>query len=1217
MRAHDAGKNMNESRHDETRARIRAAERKLPKIAEAVARRKTPQRIGGLAGAARAVAAARLIEAHPEGPVLVVCGGAKESDRMAAELGAALGEAINARQGAGAESRLRAFPHPDTRPYDRFSAQPFITAQRMDALHRLAARQAPHPVVTAPWTALAWRTPSGAAIRNASLHIKRGETIDREALLFKLVRAGYTRQPVVEDAGEVAVRGGVIDLFPPQCERPLRIDLLGDVVESLREFDPVSQRSQAEVEMLTAAPPRELLCNRELIVERADALRARARELGVPAPAVEELLGTLLSGNLPPGAQALAGLLQPETGSLFDLLPEKALIITVDPEDGRERLDQFLQDAEEHYAALAEQGEHVLCTPSELLLETRQIEAELERRRAVHLVRLDLREKGRGVHSVRSAGNEELGFALDAARGGEAPLSPLLGALKRRQQEGLRVVVAAETESLAEHVRHLLKNAGVSFSSASGPAPASAWAAPGEIEVRTVELSGGFVLPDDALAVITCAEIFGARKTRRRSGSLRGQAETLALARLAAGDLLVHAEHGIGAYRGMVLIDVGGFEGEFLRIEYAGADRLFVPVHRLNLVQRFVRGGEGAPPPLDKLGGGGFERRKRKVKKRVRVLARQLLELHAARETLPGFAFPPRDDALRAFEARFPYEETPDQAAAIDETLADLARARPMDRLICGDVGFGKTEVAARAAHQVLMAGKQVAVLAPTTVLCRQHVQTFRERFRELPVRIEELSRFCTRKEAQRVLEGLQSGAVDLVVGTHRLLQKNVNFHELGLLVVDEEHRFGVAQKERIKRWKQNVDVLTLTATPIPRTLQMAFENLRDISVIETPPEGRLSIRTRLARFDEALIREAVLRETARGGQVFFVHNRVKTIYALAETLGELIPEVKLRVAHGQMPERELETHALAFMKGEFDLLLCTTIIESGLDIPRAGTILIDHADALGLAQLYQLRGRVGRSNKRAYAYLLISGERARSAEAARRLEALQELAELGSGFRLANLDLEIRGAGDLLGGEQSGHLSAIGYHGYMELLDQAVRELRGEQRAPAVDPEIRLPVSARLPESYVQDIGQRLVLYRELAGAQTLERVDALRGELLDRFGPAPQEVENLAQVIRIKIAARELGLARVELEKGRIVLTLSATHRIDPTRLAEMLNDEKRAVQLDAQQRITCPAPQRRADELFAHTGRLLAELAQPPQASPPEGDEAEAEEEDGAET
>lgn len=1203
MRAHAAGKNMDEERLDETRTQVEAAQRELPKIAEAVARRKTPQRISGLAGAARAVAAARLIEAHPEVPVLVVCGDAKESDRMAADLGAALGEAVEPRQGAAAQNRLRAFPHPDTRPYDRFSPQPFVTAQRMDVMHRLAAGETPHPVVTAPWTALAWRTPSSAAIRSASLHIRRGETIDREALLFKLVRAGYTRQPVVEEAGEVAVRGGVIDLFPPQCERPLRIDLLGDVVESLREFDPVSQRSQAEVELLTAAPPRELLCNRELVVERADALRARAREFGVPAPTVEELLGTLLSGNLPPGAQALAGLLQPETGSLFDLLPENALIIAVDSEDGRERLERFWDDTEQHYAALAEQGEHPLCPPAELLIETRKVEAELERHRAVHLVRLDLQAPGRGLHSLRSTGNEELGFALRAARGGEAPLSPLLGALKRRQREGLRVVVAAETESLAESVRHLLKNAGVSFTSASGPAPASNWSAPGEIEVRTVELSAGFVLPGDALGVITCAEIFGARKARRRQGSLRGRAETLALARLAAGDLLVHAEHGIGAYRGMVLEGVGDFEDEFLRIEYAGNDRLFVPVHRLNLVQRFV-GGDGAPPPLDKLGAGGFERRKRKAKKRVRVLARQLLELHAAREMLPGFAFPPRDDALRAFEARFPYEETPDQAAAIEDTLADLARPRPMDRLICGDVGFGKTEVAARAAHQVLMAGKQVAVLAPTTVLCRQHIQTFRERFQELPVRIEELSRFCTRKETQGVLEGLQNGAVDLVVGTHRLLQKNVAFRDLGLLVVDEEHRFGVAQKERIKRWKQDVDVLTLTATPIPRTLQMAFENLRDISTIETPPEGRLSVRTRLARFDETLIREAVLREVARGGQVFFVHNRVKTIYALAKMLGELIPEVRLRVAHGQMPERELETHALAFMKGEFDLLLCTTIIESGLDIPRAGTILIDHADALGLAQLYQLRGRVGRSNRRAYAYLLISGERARSAEAVRRLEALQELAELGSGFRLANLDLEIRGAGDLLGGEQSGHLSAIGYHGYMELLEQAVRELRGEQRAPAVDPEIRLPVPARLPESYVQDTGQRLVLYRELAGAETPERTDALLGELLDRFGPAPQEVQNLVEVIRIKIAARELGLSRVELEAGRLVLTLSATHRIDPARLAEMILDKNWALQLDTPQRISCPVPQRRAAELFAHTGRLLAELRRAPEASPEDG-------------
>ncbi|HEU4431283.1 MAG TPA: transcription-repair coupling factor, partial [Myxococcota bacterium] len=691
---------------------------------------------------------------------------------------------------------------------------------------------------------------------------------------------------------------------------------------------------------------------------------------------------------------------------------------------------------------------------------------------------------------------------------------------------------------------------------------------------------------------LTEEECFGPREKRRTSPARVDGFAIESLGQLAPGDFLVHAEHGIGVYRGLVLLDVGRTRDEFLRIEYAGGDKLFVPVHRLSLVTRFV-GTEGAPPPLDKLGGASWEKTKSGVRRKVRDMARQLLAVHAARELAPGFAFPARDRALEEFEARFPYEETPDQLAAIDDVLADLAQPRPTDRLVCGDVGYGKTEVAARAAHQVVMAGKQVVVLVPTTVLCQQHHETFTQRFEGLPVTIESLSRFDSPKESAATLEGLASGRVDIVVGTHRLLQKNVAFHDLGLLVVDEEHRFGVAHKERIKELKQTVDVLTLTATPIPRTLQMAFSGLRDMSVIQTPPPNRIAIRTQVCRFDESLIREAILREMRRGGQVFFVHNRVQTIGNIAELLARSAPEAKLIVAHGQMPERELEQKTYDFFHGKADVLLSTTIIESGVDVPRANTILIDRADALGLAQLYQLRGRVGRSSQRAYAYLLIPGEGALNSDARRRLEAIQDLSALGSGFRLANMDLEIRGAGNLLGAEQSGNLGAVGYETYMELLEEAVAELRGKQREAQVDPEIRLGIAARLPESYVADVQQRLVLYKRLASAPDDAEADRLRDELLDRFGPLPAEAENLLAVIRLKIAARRLGIAQVMLEGGELVFTAAPTTRVDPGKLHRLVTRVRADLRVMPDQRIRAALRARDPSALFARAGEVLEEL------------------------
>jgi len=1141
-------------------------------------------RIQGLRGGARAVVLARLVEAHAGVPALVLTAGAKETDRLAEDLRAALG--------AGGGGRVRPFPHPDAAPYDRFSPQPLVVAQRMEVLHRLAAPgEGEPPVVVAPWSALAWRVPSREAVRAATLRIARGDRVDRDALVARLVAAGYARQSVVEERGEVAVRGGIVDVFPPQRALPLRIELFGDEVESLREFDPASQRSQAELASFVAPPPREILATRELVVERTPLIRARALAQGVPSRAVDALLDALLRGALPPGVEAMAPLLQPALESFLDFLPEDALVALDEPETGRERLTRFAVEALEGFAA-AKLGERLVCEPGELLVSADALAGAVEARHAVALERLEAGGPGE-IHVVSGGAHDELAHRLREARGEAKPLRPLLRALAGWRDEGLAVALAAPTLSGAERLATLLGEYGVDAELARAPAPAWEWSAPGRVTVRVLGLSAGFVLRDEGLVALTEEELFGPREPRRRATSFREAAALDALAQIAPGDLLVHAEHGIGIYRGLVVLEVGRIREEMLRIEYADGDRLFVPAHRLNLVQRYV-GGDGPLPELDKLGGVTWERTRAHVRRRVRDMAKELLAVHAARELQPGFAFPPRDRALEEFEAAFPYEETPDQAAAIEDVLADLARPRPMDRLVCGDVGYGKTEVAARAAHQVVMAGKQVAVLVPTTVLCQQHLETFRRRFEGLPVTIESLSRFSTPKQAQAVREGLASGRVDLVVGTHALLQKQVVWKDLGLLVVDEEHRFGVAHKERIKKWKETVDVLTLTATPIPRTLQMAFAGLRDLSTIQTPPPDRIAVRTQVTRFDESLIREAILREVRRGGQVYFVHNRVRTIGSIAELLACLVPEVRVLVAHGQMRERELEDKMLAFVRGDHDVLLCTTIIESGLDLPRVNTILIDRADALGLAQLYQLRGRVGRSRHRAYAYLLIPGEQALTDDATRRLEAIQDLAALGSGFRLASMDLEIRGAGNLLGAEQHGNLAAVGYDTYMELLEQAIEELRGHEPRPALDPEIRLPIPARLPEAYVPDVRQRLVLYKRLAGAPDAESVERLRDELLDRFGPLPSEAENLLGVIRVKVAARALGIASIALEEGELVLAAAPASRVDPARLVALVR-ERGDLRVLPDHRIRASAPPAREPAaLFARAHEVMARLA-----------------------
>ncbi len=1151
--------------------------------------RHAPVRLSGLRGAARAVVAAELLRARGDAPALVLTPTSKAADRMLADLAACLGDAA---------SRLCAFPRHDTAPFDRFSPQPFLVAQRTGVLYRwLACRGgAPAPWVVAPWTALAVRVPSPEALRARTVHLEVTQTIDRDALVERLVGAGYTRMALVEERGELAVRGGILDVFPPHTERPVRIELLGDEVESLREFDPASQRSQERLSRAALPPPRELLFDRAAVVRAGDDLRLRALESSVPDADVDALIDGLLRGHVPPGGEALAPFLHPDLVSVVDHLPEDTLVVVDDPASGREHLAEHDEELARGAAGAADAGR--LVAPADALADSADaIDRAIAERKPVTLERLGLvdDEAPGEHHDLGVSDHGDLRRALARHRSRDHALEPLVDAAAEWLGERWRVVLACPALSGAERLRHLLSQYGIEATLAHDARPVWRWSAPGRVEVRVAELSEGFAWPAEQLAVLTEEEIFGPREKRRRRESWQESAAIEAIGQLGKGDYLVHADHGIGVYRGLTEIETryGGSAGEMMSIEYAGGDRLFLPVHRLNRVQRYA-GSDAAEPKLDRLGGQTWEKAKGRVRKSLRAMAKELLAVHAARELAPGFAFSPRDAYFEEFEARFGFEETPDQHAAIEDVLADLQRPKPMDRLVCGDVGYGKTEVAVRAAFRAAMDGKQVAVLVPTTILCQQHAETFRERFEGYPVRVESLSRFRTAKEVREIQAGLASGEIDIVVGTHRLLQKSVAFRDLGLLVVDEEHRFGVTHKERIKKLRKTVDVLTLTATPIPRTLQLSFTGIRDLSVINTPPADRLAVRTQVCRHSEGLIREAILREVRRGGQVYFVHNRVRTIGGQLEMLERVVPEVKVLVAHGQMKERELEDKMLAFMHGEADVLLCTTIVESGLDIPRANTILINRAHALGLAQLYQLRGRVGRSNHRAYAYLMVPGPDALSRDAERRLEAIQDLSELGSGFRLANMDLEIRGAGNLLGAQQSGNLAAVGYETYMEMLEETIEELRGEIREVEIDPEIRLPVTAQLPEQYVSDVGQRLVLYKRLASTRDEEDVERIRDEILDRYGSLPEEAEHLVRVIRLKLQARRLGIVAVDLSHGDLVLSVAERTRIDPKRLLDLLAREQGTIRVTPDHKILAPAPEAGGAALFEAAQSLLGELA-----------------------
>jgi transcription-repair coupling factor (superfamily II helicase) len=849
----------------------------------------------------------------------------------------------------------------------------------------------------------------------------------------------------------------------------------------------------------------------------------------------------------------------PHPQTLWDYLPPETVVVEWDPLNLAQELNKLVEQ-----------------TPQEHLSWLDQEPWQAQRRRfaTIFCPLLPWEHPGQEAAFTFQVEKNE-GLAQELTRAG-AEAGRLVPALAHRLEEwrslGFHLVLVCRSRHRAQRLAHLLQEEGLEVEVKEAPS----WQPGAPVEITVGELSGGFRSLAEGLIVLTEDEALGFRPEGRHRRESRPLQYLTSLADLQDGDFIVHLDHGIGIYRGLVKLTVASEVNDFLELEYQGGDRLYLPVDRLHLVQKYL-GVEGVSPKIERLGGKSWERTKKKVKKAVEKIARELVELYALRRVLPGHHFSPADSVFQEFEATFEYEETPDQLQAIQEVLTDMTLDKPMDRLICGDVGYGKTEVALRAAFKAAMDGKQVALLVPTTVLAEQHYETFRRRLTPYPLEVRVLSRFKPPAAQKRILGELAQGQVDIIIGTHRLLSRDVIFRDLGLAIVDEEQRFGVRQKERLKEWRRTVDVLTLTATPIPRTLQLSLTGLRELSLINTPPEDRRAIRTYLCRPEKAVIQAAIRRELARGGQVFFVHNRVRNLATWTRYVQETVPEARVAMAHGQMPERDLERVMLRFWRGDLDVLVSTAIIEAGLDIPSANTIIINRAHILGLAQLYQLRGRVGRSKVQAYAYLLVPEEAALSTEAQKRLKALMEFTELGSGFKVALHDLQIRGAGNLLGQAQSGHLAEVGYELYLQLLEEAIREFKGEAPEDLVpDPELRVPLAAYLPEDYVPDVQQRLALYRRLSGRLTPEMIKEMEEELLDRFGPLPQEGLNLLEVVRTKHLLRQLGIKRLDLQDSFAVLQFARPERLNLERLINLLKRRPEDFRLTSEQTLRVRLPE-----------------------------------------
>ena len=1105
-------------------------------------------RVSGLTPTAKALYAA-LLHRAAAAPLIVVV-----ADNRAAEALLPVLQAFCELTGAADPASVVNLPCYDVLPYENLSPHPEIQEQRAIALWKMASGSA--AIVVTPVCATAMRMRPAEFYAGLARVIRRGEEIDTEALIQHLSTVGYTAVDVVEMTGQYALRGGILDVYPPEAERPLRLELLGDEVESIRRFDPATQRSQTPAEEVALLPLTETPPTAALLA--AVHGRLSGRRLTGSKETLEQA-ATAGGAGVFPGWELYAPLAG--TGAtLFQSLPAAAVLVD-EPELVQEELDRWWERVNQ---AHLQSGVGELAPPQELYLAPEDWWEMVAALPGGSLEQLGLEQPDELLH---------LSFKSQPTTRFRGSVPAMVEELKKLTGEGRRVLFAAANTGEVERLAGIFAEYGVPFRVGSHAPTAAADAYLEESAYFAQEITttvvvkalvpDGVVVPEAGLVLFGYGDLFEESEavvTR----PLRQKSKTSAFLSdfrdLQVGDYVVHIEHGIGQYQGLKEIQQAETTVEFMVLEYAEGARLYVPLTRLDLVQKY-RSAEGAKPVLSRLGTAAWAKTKARVKKAMQDMADELLKLYAQRKLAEGHAFPADSEWQREFDDAFEHQETEDQEQAIVDVKSDMQSPQPMDRLVVGDVGYGKTEVAMRAAFKAVGDNKQVAVLAPTTVLAFQHYQTFKQRFAAFPIAIEMLSRFRTPKQQKEIVEKVEQGKVDVLIGTHRLLSKDIKFTDLGLVVVDEEQRFGVKHKERLKQLKREVDVLTLSATPIPRTLHMSLTGLRDMSVIETPPRDRIAIQTVVAPFDDKLIKTAIEHELERGGQAYFVHNRVETIYEIAAKVQELAPRARVIVGHGQMSEGELEKVMLSFIRHEADVLVSTTIIENGLDIPLCNTIIVNRADRHGLSELYQLRGRVGRSNRRAYAYLLVPPEAELTPLARRRLAALKEFSDLGAGFKIAALDLELRGAGNLLGGQQSGQIDAVGFELYTTLLERTVRELKGEEVPAEVDTQLNLGINIRIPADYIREENQRLRMYKRAAGVENERQLADVRAELVDRYGQPPEPVSHLLEYANLKLLARGIGVIAIDRKRDVVNIKFTENAEVDPEKLARFVAQNRGA--------------------------------------------------------
>ena len=1093
------------------------------------------------------------------------------------------------------EENVLLFPPWDiVHPDDTLSRQNENATGRAGVLSRLLSGKP--AVVVAPLSALMQKVAPASVFDSYTETISIGDERDRDRLAEKLIEGGYQKVPLVEEAGEFSLRGYIVDVFPPACPYPFRMEFTGNEIESIREFDPGAQRSVREIVDFVLFPAGEVILSKEQKALASRNMRIRVNESSVSGTRGRRLVDALENDLISPANPQLlplffedfcAGNKAKGMDTIFEYLAGNSLIVCESPGVMEKAAEEIINDADRFLRKAEEEGRFYL-EKEYFLTSWDDISRRFNTLQRIYMGRLQ------AVDAIPFEVEEtELKSDTEFHADRDGILAPLADKIKSWISQGCLVTFLCG-EGKMQKMEHLLEGYSLPVYKSSHPF----FSDPGEIKggrlvLREGKITKGFSYPRMKTVIVSEEEIFGKKTRGRRRARAREGYFLKSFGELEKGDFVVHVDHGIGLYLGLERLTFGNAENDFLLLEYKEGDKLYIPVDRLNQIQRYI-GPEGHIPNVDKLGGTSWETIKKKVKQSVRVIAEELVSIYAAREVMNGHRFPPSDRDYEEFSSSFEFEETPDQARAIEDVYYDMGDPRPMDRLVCGDAGFGKTEIALRASFRASMDGKQVAILVPTTILAEQHYQTFTERFGKYPVRIEVLNRYKTSGQQKKIAEDINRGLVDIAIGTHRLLQKDIKFKDLGLVIIDEEQRFGVSHKEKLKKMRALVDMLTLTATPIPRTLQMSLIGMRDLSVIDTAPQERRPVEVHICEFNDDVIRDAIQRELARGGQVFFVHDRVRSIQSIARFIEKLIPEAKIGVAHGQMKAKELEDIMVKFVRRDFNILVCTTIISSGVDIPATNTIIINRADRFGLSQLYQLRGRVGRGNEDAYAYLLIPEESVLSRDARKRLGIAREFSEPGSGFKVATHDLSIRGGGSVLGVSQSGHVSAIGYELYTELMEKTIRELKGEKYPKEeIDPEVHFGIPAFIPDDFISDMHTRLMTYKKISMASSEDDLSGLKEELADCYGPVPPQVNNLMDIIRVKNMLKKILGKRMEYDGREMFIDFSEDSPVDPARIMELSQKKLRGIRLTPDYRLTIPIPGLEGKDITDRAKYLLGEL------------------------